>query len=56
MSEWVEGEIKARENLGKELAKKYPELKGLPFEEFILKIPPDTNFITASVMFEEVNR
>ena len=41
------------------LAEKFPELRGLTWEEFaafMLDVDPDMDFITCHEMYEEVNR
>lgn len=51
-TEHIEKEIERRSTLGYELAKKYPELRGLSFPDFLEKCPLDLDFITASEMHE----
>lgn len=45
-------EIERRTNAGKELASRFPELKGVSFAEFLEKCPLDLDFITANEMYE----
>ena len=48
--------IKERIEIGKDLAKRYPKLKGLSFEKFIEKLPLDLSFIEASEMYKALNK
>jgi len=51
----IKQEITERSKRGYLLASKFPELKGLSWEEFLLKLPVDLDFITANQMFEALN-
>jgi hypothetical protein len=51
----LEDTIAHRTAAGKELAAKFPELKGLSFEEFVYRLPMDLDFITASEMYDAIN-
>ncbi len=56
MDKAVHGVIKGRSNNGEKLAKKFKELKGLSFSEFMDKLPMELDFITANEMFRALNR
>ena len=56
IKEIAENEIKRRSNNAIELAKRFPDLRGLSFEKMLMKLPMDLDFITASELFEELNR
>lgn len=49
-------EIKRRTSNAKLLAKKFPELKGLTYKEFLRQLPIDLDFVTSSEMYEELNK
>lgn len=53
---FAELEIERRTNTAEKLAKKFPELKGLTFEEFLSKLPLELDFITTSEMFKHLNK
>ena len=56
LDNFIEEEISHRSSVGKLLAKKFPELKGLTYGEFVLKCPLDLDFITGCEMFDELNK
>ena len=47
--------INKRNQNASKLAKKFPELKGLSFEEMLEKIPIELDFITANELYEKLN-
>lgn len=51
---FVEQEITRREQMGKLLAEKFPELRGLSYDEFLEKCPlvSDLDFITLYEMYK----
>jgi hypothetical protein len=56
LENFVEATIKERSNAGKLLAKKFPELKGLTYSEFLMKLPIELDFITSCEMYEAINK
>lgn len=52
----VNSEILRRQSNAEELAKKFPELRGLSYVEFLKKLPMDLDFITSSQMHEALNK
>lgn len=48
-------EITRRTNSAKKLAKFFPELKGLSFQEMLEKCPVDLDFITANELHKALN-
>lgn len=48
--------IAERTESAQELAKKFPELKGLSWMEFLEKLPMPLDFITASEMYDAINK
>jgi len=55
LGKMVEEEIENRTATGKILADKFPELKGLTFEELLMKCPLELDFITACEMHAALN-
>lgn len=52
-------EIRRRTERGKQLAKRYPDLKGLGYPAFLNRILdelPDMDFITSSEMYDALNK
>jgi len=52
ISKFVDDEIERRTKAGCLLAKKFPELRGLSFDEFLEALPLDLDFITTHEMYE----
>ena len=55
MKDFIEEEIKRRTENAKKLADKFPELKGLSFDQFIEKLPMELDFVTLSEMYDFIN-
>jgi hypothetical protein len=54
----IDDELKRRAENGKRLAKQFPELKGLAWAEFLVRlaeVQPDLDFVTASEMYDALN-
>mgnify|MGYP001616236820 CR=1 FL=1 len=48
--------INSRIKSGEILSTKIQELKGVSFEQFMVRLPVDLDFLTANEMFEELNK
>jgi hypothetical protein len=56
LDKFVKDEISQRSSNGQLLAKKFPELKGLSYQEFLLKLPINVDFITGCEMYDALNK
>ena len=56
MKKIVEQEIERRSQNAKELSKRFSDLKGLSWKEFLMKLPIKLDFITAHELWEDINK